>query len=38
MAILDRREGGNNDGLYDCMIRGRVGRLVHVYLPVEQQV
>ena len=30
-------DGGNNDGLYDCMIPGRIGRLVLLYLPVEQQ-
>ena len=30
-------DGGNNDGLYDCIILGRIGRHVFFYLPVEQQ-
>ncbi len=29
--------GRNNDGLYDCMILGRISRRFLSYLPVEQQ-
>ena len=30
-------DGGHNDGLYDCMILGRISRRILLYLPVEQQ-
>ena len=30
-------EGGNDDGLYDCMIMVRIGWRVLFHLPVEQQ-